>query len=290
METVIGVFSSRERAEEAVGELLEAKVPEQAIVFLTRSETEARTIGKELGATIGGFMGMATGASAGVAAASLLLPGVGPVFALGFGAAALLGLAGASTGAAVGKGLAESNDKPKPTPDERSPGDAAFFREVLQRGRSLIVVRTASPEVATVACIILDRLGLGMRGHVPVTTQVSTRTVADVSVLDVSGRITIGEGSSGLREAVHALLEQGARKILLNLHEVGYIDSSGIGELVRTYTSIRSHGGQVRLVSPSKRVSDLLQMTKLSAVFEIEADEASGIQAFVDRIPSRTVA
>ncbi len=221
METVIGVFSSRERAEEAVAELLRAKVPEQAVVFLTRSESEAKIVGRELGATVGGFMGMATGASAGVAAASLLLPGIGTVFALGFGAAALLGLAGASTGAAVGGSVAESGDRPKPTPDERSLEDAAFFRDVLKEGRSLILVRSESPETAATACSILDRLGLGMRGHVPVTTQVSTRTLADVSIVDVSGRITIGEGSATLRDAVHGLIEQGAKKILLNMHQVG---------------------------------------------------------------------
>ncbi len=290
METVIGVFSSRERAEEAVGELLKSKVPEQAIVFLTGSESEAKTVAKELGATIGGFMGMATGASAGVAVASLLLPGVGTVFALGFGAAALLGLAGAGTGASVGKTLAESGGKAKPTPDEKAPEDVVFFRDVLKEGRSLIVVRSDSGDTATVACNILDRLGLGMRGHVPVKTQVATRTTADMSTVDVSGRITIGEGSVLLRDTVRQLLDQGARKLLLNLHEVGYIDSSGMGELVRTYTSVRGQGGQMKLVNPSKRVSDLLRMTRLSAVFDIQADEASAIHSFGQQTSSQNVA
>src|SRR5882724_4153468 len=266
METVIGVFSSRERAEEAVAELLMARVPEQAIVFLTRSESEAKTVAKELGATVGGFMGMATGASAGVAVASLLLPGIGTVFALGFGAAALLGLAGAGTGASVGKTLADGGGRAKPTPNEKAPEDVAFFRDVLKEVRSLIVVRSDSAETATIACGILDRLGLGMRGHAPVETQLATRTAADVSIVDVAGRITIGEGSVLLRDTVRQILDQGARKILLNLHEVGYIDSSGMGELVRTYTSIRGQGGQMKLVNPSKRVSDLLRMTHLSAV------------------------
>jgi anti-sigma B factor antagonist len=289
METVIGVFSSRERAEQAIGEWLKAKVPEQAIVFLTRSESEAKTVAKELGATIGGFMGMATGASAGVAAASLLLPGIGTVFALGFGAAALLGLAGAGTGASVGKALAEGDARAKPTPDEKAPEDVAFFRDVLKEGRSLIVVRTDSGDSATVACGILDRQGLGMRGHAPVKTEVAIRTIADVSIVDVSGRITIGEGSAALRDLVRQLLDQGVRKILLNLHEVGYIDSSGVGELVRTYTSVRGEGGQMKLVNPSKRVSDLLRITHLSAVFEIQADEASAIHSF-GQASSQTVA
>ena len=289
METVIGVFSSRERAEEAVGELLKARVPEQAIVFLTRSESEAKTVAKELGATLGGFMGIATGASAGVAAASLLLPGIGTVFALGFGAAALLGLAGAGTGAGLGKILAAAGERPKPSSDENAPEDVAFFRDVLKEGRSLIVVRTESGETATVACAILDRLGLGMRGHAPVNTQVATRAVADVSIVDVSGRITIGEGSVLLRDAVRQLLDQGSRKILLDLHDVGYVDSSGMGELMRTYTSVRGQGGQMKLVNPSKRVSDLLRVTHLSAVFEIQADEASAVHSFAQQ-PSNTVA
>ena len=89
METAIGVFSARDHAEKAVKELREQGVPEQSIVFLTRSDSEAKTIAKEFGATVGGFLGGAAGMSAGVVAASLLLPGVGTVFALGFGAAAL---------------------------------------------------------------------------------------------------------------------------------------------------------------------------------------------------------
>ena len=84
METAIGVFSSRERAAEAVRELLNGRVPQESIVFLTRSETEARIVGTELGSTVGGFMGVGTGMSAGVAAATLLaVPGIGQVFALG---------------------------------------------------------------------------------------------------------------------------------------------------------------------------------------------------------------
>ena len=106
METAIGVFSSRDHAEEAVKELRQRGVPEQSIVYLTRSENEAKSIAKEFGATVGGFVGGAAGMSAGVVAATLLLPGIGPVFALGFGAAALLGLAGAGAGATVGASAA----------------------------------------------------------------------------------------------------------------------------------------------------------------------------------------
>ncbi len=101
METAIGVFASRDRAEQAVGQLRRQGVPEQSLVFLTRSKNEAETVGKEFGAYVGGFVGGAAGMSAGVVAATLLLPGIGPVFALGFGAAALLGLAGAGAGSTV---------------------------------------------------------------------------------------------------------------------------------------------------------------------------------------------
>jgi hypothetical protein len=107
METAVGVFAQRDRAEEAVKKLLEQGVSQDSIVYLTRSEREATSIGKELGAYVGGLMGGAAGMSAGVVAATALaIPGVGAVFALGFGAAALFGLVGAGTGAAVGQSAA----------------------------------------------------------------------------------------------------------------------------------------------------------------------------------------
>jgi anti-sigma B factor antagonist len=290
METAIGVFSSRERAEEAVRELLGSRVPEESIVFLTQSETEGVTHGKQAGATVGGFMGMATGMSAGVVAATLMLTGVGTVFALGFGAAALLGLAGAGTGAAVGKVISEGGDSPQPTPDEKCSEDVLFFHEVLREGRSLVVVRTESKETASSACAIIDRLGLSIEGKTPVKMRTATRQVEDVAIVDVSGRITVGEGNVMLREVVRQLLEAGHKKIAMNLHDVGYVDSSGLGELVKAYTSVRNQGGELKLVNPSKRVQDLLQMTKLSAVFTIEADEASAIQSFSAAPVSKAVA
>jgi anti-sigma B factor antagonist len=108
----------------------------------------------------------------------------------------------------------------------------------------------------------------------------NTRQVEDVAIVDVSGRITVAEGNVMLREVVRQLVEAGHKKIALNLHDVGYVDSSGLGEIVKAYTTVRNQGGELRLVNPSKRVQDLLQMTKLSAVFPIEADEASAIQSF----------
>jgi anti-sigma B factor antagonist len=280
METAIGVFASRDNAEEAVKELRERSVPEESIVFLTRSENEAKTIAKEIGAFVGGFVGGAAGMTTGVVAATLLLPGVGTVFALGFGAAALLGLAGAGAGAAASSAAVSSADAPQPTTDEKCSDDVAFFREVLKEGRSLIVVRTESKELATSACAVLDRLGIGMTGPTPIKMQTATRQVGGVTVVDVSGRITLGEGNVILREIVRDLAEKGRKVIVLNLGEVQYIDSSGVGELVKAHTTIRNQGGQLKLTNLNKRVHDLLQMTRLSAVFDIQKDEASAIKSF----------
>jgi anti-sigma B factor antagonist len=291
METAIGVFSSRESAETAVRELLGSRIPEESIIFLTRSEREATTDAKQAGATVGGFMGMAIGGSAaGLAAATLMITGVGTVFAMGLGAATLLGLAGAGTGAAMGKAATRGADSLQPTPDEKCSEDVLFFREVLREGRSLVVVRTESNEAASSACTILDRLGLSIVGKTPVKMRTNTRQVEDVAIVDVSGRITVGEGNVMLREVVRQLVEAGHKKIAMNLHEVGYVDSSGVGELVKAYTTVRNQGGQLTLVNPSQRVQDLLRMTKLSTVFTIEADEASAIQSFNTASGSKAVA
>ncbi len=290
METAIGVFSSRDRAEEAVKELRTAGVTDEAIVFLTRSETEAKTISKQFGATVGGFLGGATGMSAGVVAATLLLPGVGPVFALGFGAAALLGLAGAGAGAGVGSIAASDANAPQPTAAEKSSDDATFFREVLKEGRSLIVVRTESKDVVNSACAILDRLGIGMQGKTPVQMQTKLRQIGDVIVLDVSGRITVGEGNIMLREIVRDLADKGSNRIVLNLGEVHYIDSSGLGELVKTHTTIRNKGGELKLAGLSKRIHDLLEMTRLASVFDIQKDEPSALKSFGAQASPRATA
>jgi hypothetical protein len=176
VETAIGVFSTRDRAEEAVKELLEHQVPERSIVYLTRSESEAKTVGKQFGAVAGGVVGGAAGMSAGVVAAALLaVPGIGPVFALGFGAAALLGLVGAGTGSAVGAGIASDSAAPMPTSGTGSAEDLAFFHRVLNEGHSLIVVRTESSRTAATSCEILDRLGLGMKKGTAPTSRVAMR-------------------------------------------------------------------------------------------------------------------
>ena len=282
METAIGVFSSRDHAEGAVKELRERGVPEESIVFLTRSESEAKTIAKELGAFVGGFVGGAAGLTTGVVAATLLLPGIGTVFALGIGAAALLTGAGAGAGAgsAAGSAATREANAPQPTTAEKSSEDVAFFQEVLKEGRSLIVVRTESKELASSACAVLDRLGIGMEGRSPVKMQTTARQVGGVTVLDISGRITVGEGNVILREIVRDLAAKGAKAIVLNLGEVQYVDSSGVGELVKAHTTIRNQGGQLKLTNLNKRVHDLLELTRLSAVFDIQKDETSAIKSF----------
>jgi len=287
METAIGVFASRDRAEHAIRELRQ-HLPENSIVFLTRSENEATRVGKEFGATVGGIAGGATGLYAGMVAA-LLVPGLGPVFALGVGAAAVLGLAGAGTGAALARTVAQ-DPQALTTPDETCSEDVAFFREVLKEGRSLIVVRTESKDLATLACGVLDRLGLGMQGGTPAKMQTTARCVGDIVVLDIRGRITLGEGNVILRETVREMLDKGSRKIVLNLADVQYMDSSGVGELVKTHTTVRNEGGQLRLMNLNSRVNDLLRLTRLSAVFDIEPDEAGAIKSLTGDAPSKAVA
>ena len=290
METAIGVFASRGRAEEAVKELLKQRVPEESIVFLTRAENEANLHDEEYCRDVGGIAGVAVGWSAGAAVATLFVPGIGAVFAIGIGAAALLGIVGAGTGAVVSKAISEGNVTPQPTSEDKCQEDAAFFRELLKQGRSLIVVRTDSQPVAVIACGILDRLGLRTQRHAVMKMKTALRQIGDVTVVDISGRITLGEGNVALRGTVHNLLDKGNKKILLNLREVHYVDSSGIGELVGTCKAVRSQGGELKLVNLSKRVHDLFQMTKLFAVFQIEPDEASAIHSFGDDSSSVAIA
>ena len=106
------------------------------------------------------------------------------------------------------------------------------------------------------------------------------RQVDSVMVVDVSGRITLGEGCTQLRELIRDQLSKGNKNILLNLADVTYIDSSGIGELVSAYTAVSNQGGQLKLLNLTKKVHDLLQITKLYTVFDIHDDEAKAIASF----------
>jgi anti-sigma B factor antagonist len=108
----------------------------------------------------------------------------------------------------------------------------------------------------------------------------STRVVGGVTIVDLSGRIVLGEGSAGVRDLVRELISEGIRKILLNLRNVDYVDSSGLGELVCAFTSMRSHGGELKLLHVTRRVRSLLQITKLISIFEITDDEAASLDSF----------
>ena len=110
--------------------------------------------------------------------------------------------------------------------------------------------------------------------------KLNTRQVGDVSVVDVAGRITLGEGSSALRDTLRDMVGKSQKKILLNLGEVSYIDSSGIGELVSGFTTVTNSGGQLKLLNLNKRVKDLLQITKLYTVFDVHEDEAAAVRSF----------
>jgi anti-sigma B factor antagonist len=113
-----------------------------------------------------------------------------------------------------------------------------------------------------------------------VSMKATNRQVEGVSVVDMNGRITLGEGSVVLRDTIRDLIGKGQKKILLNLGDVTYIDSSGIGELVSAFTAVRREGGELKLLNLTKKVHDLLQITKLYTVFDIKDDEAAAIKAF----------
>ena len=112
------------------------------------------------------------------------------------------------------------------------------------------------------------------------TMKASSRQVNSVTIVDMSGRITLGEGSVVLRDTIRDLLSKGDKKILLNLGEITYIDSSGIGELVSAFTTVKNAGGELKLLNLTKKVHDLLQITKLYTVFDVKDDEASAIASF----------
>jgi anti-sigma B factor antagonist len=105
----------------------------------------------------------------------------------------------------------------------------------------------------------------------------TTRQVDGVTILDLSGRITLGEGSVTVRDAVKDAVAKGSKSILLNLKNVDYIDSSGLGELVAAFTTVKNQGGELKLLHLTSKVHDLLQITKLYTVFEVKDDEASAI-------------
>jgi anti-sigma B factor antagonist len=109
---------------------------------------------------------------------------------------------------------------------------------------------------------------------------INTRQAGDVTIVDIRGRIVLGEESSAMRDMVCDLLSKGHKQILLNLGGVDYIDSVGLGSLVGAFTSVRRQGGELKLVNVSNKVIDIIQLTKLYTVFEIMNDEAAGVRSF----------
>lgn len=112
------------------------------------------------------------------------------------------------------------------------------------------------------------------------SVKLTTRQVGDVTIIDASGRITLGEGASSFRDSIRDLTSKGNKKLLVNLADVSYIDSSGIGELVSGFTTVTNSGGILKLLGLNKRVKDLLQITKLYTVFEVFDDEAAALRSF----------
>ena len=110
--------------------------------------------------------------------------------------------------------------------------------------------------------------------------EITLRTVGDIQILDCSGKITLGEGTMTVRNTVRDILKDNGKKIILNLADVNYIDSSGIGELVSTYTTVTNHGGQLKLLNLTKKIHELLQITKLLTVFQVFNDEQDAIGSF----------
>ena len=108
----------------------------------------------------------------------------------------------------------------------------------------------------------------------------TAREIKGITVVDVSGRITLGEGSAMLREMVRDMTGKGQLKIVLNLGDVTYIDSSGIGELVSSFTTVKNHGGELKLLNLTKKVHDLLQITKLYTVFDVHNEESYALGSF----------
>ena len=110
--------------------------------------------------------------------------------------------------------------------------------------------------------------------------EIAKRTVDDIQILDCKGKITLGEGTMAVRNTVRDIITENGKKIILNLGDVNYIDSSGIGELVSTYTTVTNAGGQLKLLNLTKKIHELLQITKLLTVFQVFEDEKAAIASF----------
>jgi len=287
VETAIGVFDSRDNAEQALKDLLRQNVPRESIAFLTRSESEAAAVAEIFEACAGPFAG--GDSLAGVAAvAPLTIADMGPVFAVGSGASAQLRLPRSATDSAPGKaasaeagtGAGTDFGAGVGTADNPDNENAALLQKILKGGRSLLVVRTVWHEIATAASSVLNRWGNDTSEHAHVKTHTVTRQVEGITVLDVRGRITAGEGSEMLSKRVSDLIQAGNKRIVLNLYEVDYVDTCGVGALVRIHATLRKQAGQLKLVNLHDRLMEILRMTCLHRVLDIQKDEASAVKSF----------
>jgi anti-sigma B factor antagonist len=119
-----------------------------------------------------------------------------------------------------------------------------------------------------------------LKGERRMSMKLTTREVNEVTILDLGGRITLGEESERLRDTVRGIVVKGSKKIILNLDEVSYIDSSGLGELVTAYTVVKKAGGELKLLNVTKKISDLLVITKLVTVFDVSDSEMAAVSSF----------
>jgi len=273
--TSIGIFISSDQAENAVNELLAASVPEEHILLLTPDTPHHR--GKTVGKYLGGALGTSAGLTLGLATATLLVPGVGQVVAIGLGASALLGLGGVTAGKSVGAGIDAVVDAEHAT----DVPDAAYFRNILQQNRSVIVVHTSDPAIHADASEILNRLSIPAESDdVRPPTQVTRRYVNDVLVIALSGRMVLGDANATFHDFLHEAIDKGSHKILVDLTNVTYIDSSGIGELVNAHIQVKKFGGKLKLARLSPKVREMMHITQLDKVMDIHPDEARALAAF----------
>jgi len=271
MKTAVGVFSNLDRAEQAIRTLLKNRVPPERITFLTRSEPDANSIGNHLYSESGlRDAGMPARFSV------ISVSGIGPVLVQGPDVSDIFDHPPRDSSSP--RKTTASNDPWRQTPiPHGSDDDAAFFRRMLVEGCSVIVVRTDSNQIAMAAVEVLDKLSLGIAKTAPGKGHVSVRQVPGAAIATFSGKLALDGGCLLLRETIKAFLDAGQTRILLNLQKLEFLDSAGLGELVRTHVAVRSRGGHVTLVSPSANVRHLLQVTKVDRVFDIAPDELSAL-------------
>ena len=139
------------------------------------------------------------------------------------------------------------------------------------------MVRSDSLRVATAACEVLDRLSLGVGKSPSLKRQVNIRQVPGAAIAAFSGKLALDDGCKLLRETVRALLDGGQLRILLHLERLSYLDSAGLGELVRTHVAVRNRGGQLTLINPSPSVRNLLRLTRMDQVYDFAPDELTAL-------------